>query len=269
MFYYYSFITKPLATVLLRNEPCPVCSKKNCVEVTLYMKYASSIIPLFGMGRTTSVHCTECGHEIKSYDTPLFAKKNYSPEILNAIKDIRTNHKRTLWQLLYPWSLFILIGLLAIFGLFKQQFIRNTDSHNKELLENPKVGDIYKVNIDSMYLLNSNTMTSKTSQTLFKISGLKNDTILMVRNKQKKEGMGLKESDWDTFSRDDNAFETIPYRISLKGIAERKEIFEFFDQKKIDSIKKTDVVKSTDPLHFSKSIGRIPNFNGIEVVERK
>lgn len=269
MFYYYSIITKPLTSVILQNEICPVCSKKNCIEVTLYMKYASSIIPIFGMGRPTSVHCTECSHELKSFNTPLFAKKNYSPEILNAIKDIKTSYKRTLWQLLYPWTLFILIGLLAIFGLFKQQSRKNTDNHNKELLENPKVGDIYKVNIDSIYLLNANAMTSKTSQTLFKISGIKNDTLLMVRNKQKKEGMGLKESDWETFSREDNAFDTIPYKISSKGITERKEIFEFYDQKKIDSINKTDVVKSINPFNFSKSIGRIPDYNGIEIVERK
>lgn len=269
MFYYYSIIAKPLTTVRLRNESCPVCSKNNCIEVTLYMRYTSFIIPFFGMGRTTSVHCTECDHEIKSLNTGVFAKKNYSPEILNAIKDIKTNHKRTLWQLLYPWSVFILIGLLIIFGLFRQYFLKNTEKHNEELINNPKVGDIYKVNIDSMYLLNPNTMTSKTSQTLFKIYGIKNDTLFMVRNKQKKEGMGFNESDWNTFSREDNAFETIPYRISSKAIVERKEIFEFFDQKKIDSIKRTDVIKSTNPFHFSKSIGQIPNFNGIEVVERK
>lgn len=269
MFYYYSFITKPLTAVRLRNETCPVCSKKNCIEVTLYMKYASSIIPLFGMGRPTSVHCTECGHEIKSYNTPLFAKKNYSSEILNTIKDLRSNHKRTVWQLLYPWSLLILLGLLCVFGLLKQYSVSQNNSKNDEMLANPKIGDVYKVNIDSMYLLNANSMGSKRGQTLLKIVNIKNDTLLMVRNKQKTEGVGVSESDWKTLSREDNAFETIPYRISAKGIAERKEIFEFYDQKKIDSINKTDVVKSTDPLHFSKSIGRIPNYNGIEVVERK
>lgn len=269
MFYYYSIVSKPLTSVRLQNEICPVCSKKGTLEVTLYMKYVIFVIPMFGLGRPTSVHCIECSHEIKSVNTPLFANKNYSPKILNALKDIKANHKRTLWQLLCPWSLIILLGIAAISGLIMQQSVKHTNAQNSEMLANPKIGDIYKVSIDSMYLLNANTMESKTSQTLFKIVDIKNDTILMVRNKQQTEGMGLKENEWSTLSREDNAFESTPHKISLKGITENKQVFEFFNQKKIDSINKTDAVKSTDPFHFSRSIGRIPNYNGIEVVERK
>ncbi|MCV9931002.1 hypothetical protein OIU80_01775 [Flavobacterium sp. LS1R47] len=273
MFYYYSIVSKPLTSTLIEKETCPVCSKKGTIEVILYMKFAAAIIPMFGLGRPTSVHCTECGHEIKSVNTPIlaeaFSQKKYSPGIINAIKNIKANHKRTLWQLVYPWSLMILLGIAMICGLVMQYSVKHTNSQNSEMLANPKIGDIYKVTIDSMYLLNANTMGSKNSQTLFKIVAIKNDTLLMVRNKQKKEGIGVKENEWSTFSRENNAFESIPHKISLKGIAENKELFEFFNQKKIDSINKTDLVKSTNPLHFSKSIARIPNFNGIEVVERK
>ncbi|KFF02404.1 hypothetical protein [Flavobacterium reichenbachii] len=269
MFYFYSIVTKPLTSVVLQNEICPVCSKKGTIEVVLYMKFATALIPMFGLGRPTSVHCTECGHEIKSVNTPLFAQNNYSPGIINGIKTIKANHKRTLWQLLYPWSILILLGLLCIFGLLTQYSVSRTNSQTSEMLANPKIGDVYKVNIDSMYLLNANTMGSKRSQTLFKIIDIKSDTLLMVRNKQKTEGIGVKESDWNSLSREDNTFETAPHKISLKGITERKEVFEFFNQKKIDSINKTDRVKSIDPLHFSKSIGQIPNYNGIEIVERK
>ena len=273
MFYYYSIVSKPLTSALIEKETCPVCSKKGTLEVILYMKFAAAIIPMFGLGRPTGVHCIECDHEIKSVNTPLLAEafnqKKYSPGILIAIKTIKATHKRTLWQLLYPWSLMIILGIAAICGLVMQYTVKHTNSQNSEMLANPKIGDIYKVTIDSMYLLNANTMGSKRSQTLFKLVDIKNDTLLMVRNKQKKEGIGVKENEWSTFSREDNAFESIPHKISLKGIAENKQIFEFFNQKKIDSINKTDVVKSTNPLHFSQLIGQIPNYNGIEVVERK
>jgi hypothetical protein len=273
MFYYYSIVSKPLTSTLIEKETCPVCSKKGTIEVILYMKYAAAIIPMFGLGRPTSVHCIECGHEIKSVNTPLlaeaFSQKKYSPGIINAIKNIKSNYKRTLWQLLYPWSLLILLGLLCVIGLLKQYSISHTNLQTSEMLANPKIGDVYKVNIDSMYSLNPNTMGSKRSQTLFKITAIKSDTLLMVRSKQKTEGIGVKESDWNSLSREDNTFETVPHKISFKGISERKEIFEFFDQKKIDSINKTDRVKSVDPFHFSKSIGQVPNYNGIEIVERK
>jgi|GEM_PF-1339721 len=273
MFYYHSIVSKPLTSILIEKETCPVCSKKGTIEVILYMKYAAAIIPMFGLGRPTAVHCTECGHEIKSVNTPLlaeaFGQKKYSPGIINAIKNIKANHKRTLWQLLYPWSLLILLGLLFLLGLLKQYSVSHTNAQTSEMLANPKIGDVYKVNIDSMFLLNANTMGNKRSQTLFKIIDIKSDTLLMVRSKYKTEGIGVKESDWSSLSREDNAFETIPYKISLKGITENKEVYEFFNQKKIDSINKTDVVKSINPFHFSKSIGQIPNYNGIEIVERK
>lgn len=273
MFYYYSIVSKPLTSSLIEKETCPVCSKKGTLEVILYMKFVAMIIPMYGLGRSTSVHCSECGHEIKSVNTPilaeLFNQKKYSPGILSAIKTIKANHKRTLWQLLYPWSLMILLAIAAICGLIMQYSIKNTNSQNSEMLANPKIGDIYKVTIDSMYLINPNSMGSKSSQTLFKISAIKDDTIFMLRNKDKAEGIGVRESEWSAFSREDNAFVGTPLKISLKGISQEKRIFEFFNQKKIDSIHKTDLIKSTSPFHFSKSIGSIPNYNGIEAVERK
>jgi hypothetical protein len=124
--------------------------------------------------------------------------------------------------------------------------------------------------MDSIFLsVDGKATENKTSKTLFKIIDIKNDTLLMVRNKQKMEGIGLTESDWSSLSRENNAFETTTHKISVQGITEKKEIFEFLDQKKIDSINKADVAKSINPYHFSKSIGKIPDYNGIEMIERK
>ncbi|WP_123947518.1 hypothetical protein [Flavobacterium reichenbachii] len=270
MFYIISIVTKPLASIRLKDETCPVCLKKGCLEVTLYVRYGKLIIPLLYMDRPTSVHCTECGHEIKSINSSLSNKKEYTTGIINAVKDIQANHKRSLLRFINPWTVFILFGLGLIYGLFTAWNSKNTNTQNIELLKDPKVGDIYKVNIDSMFLTpDGKAAENKISQTLFKVINIKNDTLLMVRNKHKKEGMGVYESDWNALSREDNAFEIITHKISLKGITERKEVFEFFDQKKIDSINKADEVKSTNPFHFSKSIGRIPNYNEIRMVERK
>lgn len=272
MFYYYSIVSKPLTSALIKKETCPVCSKKGTLEVILYMKFVAMIIPMYGLGRSTSVHCCECSHEIKSVNTPLladaFGQKKYSPGILNAIKSIKANHKRTLWQLFYPWSLTLLLGIAAICGLVMQYAVKQNNAQSTEMLANPKIGDVYKVTIDSMYLLNANTMGSKRSQTLFKIIDIKKDTLLMVRNKQQSEGIGIKENDWESISREDSNYETKIHKISQKGIAEYDQMYEFLDQKKIDSINKTSLGKSTNQ-RFSKSIGQIAKSNGIKTVERK
>lgn len=268
--YHYSIVTKPLTSILLNDEICPACNKKGTIEVTLYLRYAKLIIPILSMGRPTSVCCVECNHEIKSVNTPLFDKKKYSPGVMNGIKKIQASRKRTLLRFINPWTVFILLGLCLIYGLISLCFSVNNKTINSELLKNPKVGDIYKVNIDSTFLnIDKKAAENKISKTLFKIVNIKNDTLLMVRNKHKAEGIGMQESDWNSLSRENYAFETIPYKISLKGILEKEEILEFFNQKRIDSIHKTDSEKSTNPFHFSKSIGRIPNYNGIEIVERK
>ncbi|QDW23104.1 hypothetical protein [Flavobacterium sp. KBS0721] len=270
MFYIISIVTKALTSKRLSDETCPVCLKKGCLEVTLYSRYAKAIIPFLSMGSPTSVHCTECGHEIKSVNAPYFDKKKYTPGILNGIKDIKASRKHSLFQFINHVTVFIILGLALIYGLFSLWSFKNTNTHINELLKNPKVGDVYKVNMDSTLLTPDGRATqNKSFQTLFKVINIKNDTLLMVSNKHKSEGIGVSENDWNSLSREDNAFETIPHKISLKGITEKKEIFEFFNQKKIDSINKTDEVKSTNPFHFSASIGKVPNYNGIEIVERK
>lgn len=269
-FYRYSFITKPLASHILSNETCPACNRKGCIEVTLYLRYAKVLIPVLSMGRPTSVCCIECGHEIKSVNTPLFDKNKYSHGITNGIKDIKASRKRSLLELINPWTVFILLGLGLIYSLISLWSFSGNKTDNNELLKNPKVGDIYKVNIDSMFIsADGKAVENKISQTLFKIINIENDTLLMVRNKHKTVGIGLNENDWNSLSRKDNAFDTISYKISSKGISERKEIREFFDQRKIDSINKKEAVKSINPFHFSKPIGKIPDYNGIEIIERK
>lgn len=263
MIYTYSIISKPLTSEIVKNATCPVCSKKGTVEVVLYMKYASCLIPFFGLGRDTSVHCNECGHEIKGINLPLFARKNYSQEIKTAIKDIRANYKRTLWQLIYPWTFFILFGMLIIFAVCKQAYVKRTSGNNIELLNNPQIGDIYKVAVDS----SSNSQTVF-AVTLYRIADIKNDTVFMVRNNLTKDGMGLDENEWNDFSRDQDAFKHKQYKISAAGL-KNKNLFEFYNKKTVDSINASDVIKSTDPLHFCKSIARIPDHNGIQIIERK
>lgn len=269
-FYRYRFITKPLTSIILSDEMCPACNKKGCIEVTLYLRYAKVFIPILSMGRPTSVCCIECGHEIKSVNTPLFDKNKYSPGVTNGIKDIQASRKRSLLEFINPWTVLILLGLSLTYGLISLWSFSSNKTVNNELLKSPKVGDIYKVNIDSMFIsADEKAVENKISKTLFKIMDIKNDTLLMVRNKHKAEGIGLCESDWNSLSRKNNDFGSTPYKISSKGISEKKEILEFFNKKKMDSINKTDLVKSTNPFHFSKSIGKIPDYNGIEIIERK
>jgi hypothetical protein len=114
MLLFYDIINKPLAEKSLPSETCPYCLEKGRIKLTLYMRYCSMIIPFFGMGRPTGLDCTNCGYEIKSPNAPLFTKKNYSAAVSASIKEIKTNHKRTIWELTYPWSAFFLIFFLMI-----------------------------------------------------------------------------------------------------------------------------------------------------------
>lgn len=114
IFIIYQIVTKPLTSKILSDEICPVCEKKDSQELTLYMRYMAVGIPFFGMGRYTGVVCTNCGNVLKNPYSSIFAKKKYSDKVASAIKDIRANHKRTLWQLLYPWSIWFILPVLIL-----------------------------------------------------------------------------------------------------------------------------------------------------------
>ena len=184
MFAVYDIVTKPLTTDLLSQEPCPTCRTKGGVEVTLYMKYMSMIVPFFSLGRRTGVMCTLCGDQIKDAQAGLYAKNTYSPAIATAINAIKSNYKRTLWQLVYPWSVFFIFGVLVAGDRVNRAL--STASKDSAaatriaLLANPQPGDIYAVDFQTALPDKS----YKYKAALVKLVRVSGDSMYVVISKQ-------------------------------------------------------------------------------------
>ena len=222
IFFIYQIVTKPLTSKLIRNEACPVCNTQDSLELTLYMRYIAMLVPLFGMGRRTSVICTNCGNVLKNPDSSIFAKKKYSNKVADAVKDIRQNHKRTLWQLVYPWSIwfvlpFLILILLGISAINK----KNTEEKAKEyaeLIMHPQTGDIYK----------STWFENGLSQgVLVKLMRINGDTLYVVKTKQKIQ-MSFSKDEWNKLSADPAAFEAKEYKIKNFSILKETNFGDFF-----------------------------------------
>jgi hypothetical protein len=207
IFFVYQIVTKPLKTQPIPDEPCLNCGRKDGVELTLYMRYIAMGIPLFGMGRHTGVYCTNCGHVIKNPHASLFAKKKYSVNIANSIKEIRQTHKRTWWQLVYPWSIwfvlpvFILI-LMGITSINNKNRAEKAKEY-KELLMNPLPGDIYKASWSQ----------NLSAGVLVKVMRISGDTMYIVKTR-KYIPDNFSKDEWDKLTADPGPFETKEYKIT-------------------------------------------------------
>lgn len=219
MIYSYRIVTKPLATKSLPNEVCPVCGKKGGVELTLYMKYLVALLPMYGLGRPTGVRCTLCTHEIKNPNAPLFAKKNYSPAIADAIQELRATHHRTTWQILYPWSFWWVMLVLIGCGLVYGQSVRHRESNLKEMLANPQPGDIYKA------MWNKGT-SGQYVGALVKVLRLDGDTLFVEVSKASIE-MSYDKKEWSKLSGSDDAFDPQEHKLKLSTFKDKSDFFEY------------------------------------------
>jgi hypothetical protein len=222
MVYVYRIVTKPLTSQIIPEEVCPNCGKKNCVELTLYMRYVSSLLPIYGMGRVTGVRCTSCNQVIKSPDANIFTKKKYSNSIAEAIRDIRANHKRTAWQLLYPWSFWFVMLIIFAGGLGYGLIQKAGRAKVGEMLKNPQAGDVYKAN---WYDSASNTIDNENG-TLVKLVRMDGDTMFIRRSAQSINGVDLfDQKGWNKLS----GFDDRIYKISKSKFLDGADFFEYPD----------------------------------------
>lgn len=253
----YQIVTKPLTSKIIPDEICPACSKTGSIELTLYMKYISMGIPLFGMGRRTGVLCTSCGTIIKNPHSSVFARKKYSQNVAAAIKDIRANHKRTLWQLIYPWSIWFVIPVLILVLLGISSINkRNTDEKAKEyaeLLMHPKPGDIYK---STWY---ENNLSTGVLVKLMRING---DTLYIVKTK-KNIPISFAEQEWNKLTSDPEAFETKEYKIKKFSLLKEANFGNFF-------MYNNDENKKEYPVYLGDVLNSKCEMDlGFETIERK
>ena len=207
IFFVYQIVTKPLTSKKLSEEICTTCNQKGGIEITLYMRYIAMGIPLFGMGRHTGVVCTNCGDVLKNPHASIFAKKKYSNTIAASIKDIRATHKRTLWQLLYPWSIWFVLPVLILILIAYGSIIREGRSERAakyaELINYPQTGDIYKLT------WSENRLSEGVLVKLIRISG---DTLFVVKSK-KSIPFSFAEEEWKKLSANANDFDSKEYKI--------------------------------------------------------
>ncbi|TDO67882.1 hypothetical protein EV143_12410 [Flavobacterium chryseum] len=222
LIFIYQIITKPLQTKPIIDEVCLVCNHKDTIDLTLYMRYIAMGIPLFGMGRRTGVVCTNCGNILKSPDSSIFAKKRYSTTVAQAITDIRHNHKRTLWQLVYPWSIWFFMPflILILWGITSINKKRNSEKAKeyKELLMHPKSLDIYK----STWVENS--MSTGVLVKLMRING---DTMYIVKTK-KYIPFSFSEDEWNKLEADPGSFESKEYKVKKFSALKEANYGDFF-----------------------------------------
>lgn len=218
MIVFYQRVTKPLTSKDLPNEPCPVCGKKGGIQVTLYMKYLACLLPVYGLGRRTGVHCSFCAHEIKKPDAPFLVKQNYSLAIVKAIKDIRASYKRSLWQLLYPWTLCWCFLLLVAVGWVYGMGARHRMSQTREFLANPRSGDIYKARWT--------TAPGAERGVLVKLNKIEGDTLFVSLSK-KSIPVSYNADDWRAFSSEENAFLPQVYKLNLPRFKESKAFYAY------------------------------------------
>jgi hypothetical protein len=173
------------------------------------MRYIRAFfLPIFGMGRTTDVHCTECGHVVKEANASVFAKKNYPQSIAAAIKDIRATHTRTLWQLIYPWSFWFLILALFLTAFIGAGIEKSHRNNVREMLKHPQVGDVYKC----LWNVNDYNQQIGLRVKTLRING---DTMVVVLSKDIiSEGLNYYDpKEWDKIS--NSAFDSKEYKMSL------------------------------------------------------
>lgn len=227
MIYVYTIVTKALTSTRLPQERCPSCGQQGGVEVTLYTRYISMILPIFGMGSRTGVECTTCGHEIKNPRAGVFARANWSPAVAEALKSIRADYKSTWWQRLYPWTFSILFGALVAGALIAKPFLTasrdKVTASNNALLAHPQVGDIYKADLFAM----ADGGQGAADSTLVKVVAVTKDTMVLVKGKQMLQ-FGFVDDDWNDVSRKDDAFGTEQYTIDLNEFLHGREAHQFY-----------------------------------------
>ncbi|OMQ12960.1 hypothetical protein [[Flexibacter] sp. ATCC 35103] len=253
----YQIVTKPLTSKIIPNEICPSCSKNDSIELTLYMRYIAMGIPIFGMGRRTGVICTSCGSVLKNPDSSIFARKKYSDTVAAAVKEIRANHKRTLWQLVYPWSIWfvipVLILILLVISSINKKATNEKAKEYAEILMHPQPGDIYKA---TWYENNLSTGV------LIKLIRIDGDTLFIAKTKKNIQ-MSFAEKDWNTLTEDPAAFETKEYKIKKFSLLKETNFGNFF-------MYNADANKKDYPVFLGSVLNSKSEMDlGFETIERK
>ena len=189
-------------------DSCQVCGRVTEQKVQVLQEFFVLGFPLFPSGKTAKSICTVCKTETPVLSMPTYARRKYD--------ELAATAKTPAWIFAFP----IAMGILLAVMLIKAPF--DTKRMN-EMIDNPKVGDIYHYDYDDHGAILHNQ-----TYTLWKVVGSSSKSIYVVKSiyevTKSSEVSGLKTDDnsWDNdtvsygkdWLKEQTAFTSDRYKIS-------------------------------------------------------
>jgi len=175
---------------------CKSCNSFD-LNVKVYKEYFHIFfIPLFPIGdKTVNINCNSCGEPYR-------------------VDAIEKDYERTTKTPIYLYSGLILIGSLIL--LIVNENIR-TQNEKAKFVENPKVGDVYRIMKDE---------NNSTSYYFLRVKQINGDTILAYHSNLVYNGFITKLNDDDFFVKEEELVFT------------KKELTEMLDKAEINSVER-------------------------------
>ena len=123
---------------VILNEKCPKCNTQDALHFSIYKKYTHvTLIPLFPVGKTVYIRCSNCEENFDYEDLPESAQLQLRNEKLDY----------SIWM----FSGSIIIALFLIFTI--NRYFENKDEAGV-LIKNPMQGDVYNLKLNNGYYSN-------------------------------------------------------------------------------------------------------------------
>jgi len=149
----YGSKTKLLTTELVDGR-CPNCNEQNCIQMSVFQKYAHVFwIPLFPMGKTGATQCSNCKQ--------VLSKKEFSIELKERYETLKTHFRTPVWT----FSGLAILAILITWGVYSE---KQNKEKNAQVILSPMKGDIYHVK------------TETKQYTLYKVDDVVGDTIYLL-----------------------------------------------------------------------------------------
>jgi hypothetical protein len=146
---------KQLAKELLPDN-CPHCGTPHSITMYVFQNYAHIFwIPFFPIEKRVVTECAHCKQVLKPKQMPSYFQPYY--------ENLKSRSRIPVWM----FSGLGLIGLLIVIG-----FVSESMKSQKvaKLIQSPRAGDVFEVK------------TNADKYTLFKISGVQGDSVLVQFN---------------------------------------------------------------------------------------
>ena len=195
----YGYREATLQSVVFEGAVCPHCGQQGHVTGTAFSRHAHVMwIPLFPIYKRMEIWCQHCGEASERF--------NYPNEIQVQMNDFKRSQKPRFWQ-------FAGLFLFAAFMISMIISGRGEITDTKKFFEDPKVKDVYCIQVDDEY-------------TLMYIDAIVSDSVVFICNSY--FAYKLSEAKW--------LHRPNFYDDEIRWIYGRDELKEMFDSEDIKRI---------------------------------